>query len=253
MDYSKIAEEIREFLKEKLEETGAEGYVIGVSGGIDSAVTTKLAVDAVGVEKVNAWIMPGKPSNPDNTRDAQQLCKDLGLNYNLVNIESTVEAFCESTPFEMGKETVGNLRARTRMVHEYADANENNLMVLGTGNRSELLIGYFTKYGDAATDISPIADLYKSEVRELAKHIGIDDKFIKKQPSAGLWEGHTDEDEIGMSYTQIDEILRLMVDQDKTVEEITGSGIDRDKVERIEKMYQSSEHKRSMSQILHLR
>ena len=253
MDYSRVVDEVKHFLTKKLEETGADGYVIGLSGGIDSAVTAKLAVEAVGHDNVNGWVMPGDPSNPENMEDARNLCEDLGINYREISIESTVKEFEDVAPFEISKETLGNVRARTRMIYEYIDANENNLLVLGTGNRSELLIGYFTKYGDAATDISPIADLYKTEVKRLAEHIGLNRKFIEKEPSAGLWDDHSDEDEIGLTYDKIDLILKQLVDQEKSVKEIADGDIAREEVERINEMHQDSSHKRSMSEILGLR
>ena len=253
MDYSRVVDEVKHFLTKKLEETGAEGYVIGLSGGIDSAVTAKLAVEAVGHDNVNGWMMPGDPSNPENMEDARNLCEDLGINYREISIESTVKEFEDVAPFEISKETLGNVRARTRMIYEYIDANENNLLVLGTGNRSELLIGYFTKYGDAATDISPVADLYKTEVKRLAEHIGLNRKFIEKEPSAGLWDDHSDEDEIGLTYDKIDLILKQLVDQEKSVKEIADGDIAREEVERINEMHQDSSHKRSMSEILGLR
>ena len=253
MDYSRVVDEVKHFLTKKLEETGADGYVIGLSGGIDSAVTAKLAVEAVGHDNVNGWVMPGDPSNPENMEDARNLCQNLGINYREISIESTVKEFEDVAPFEISKETLGNVRARTRMIYEYIDANENNLLVLGTGNRSELLIGYFTKYGDAATDISPIADLYKTEVKRLAEHIGLNRKFIEKEPSAGLWDDHSDEDEIGLTYDKIDLILKQLVDQEKSVKEIADGDIAREEVERINGMHQDSSHKRSLSEIHKLR
>lgn len=246
MDYSEILDELHRFLNKKLEETGAEGYVIGVSGGLDSAVAAKLAVDAVGPENVYGWVMPGDPSDPKNMDDARELCDDLGLNYREISIESTVDDFTESSPIDIGKSAEGNLRARTRMIYEYMDANENNLLVLGAGNKTEIMIGYFTKYGDGAVDIRPIADLYKTEVKELAAYINLDRKFIQKQPTAGLWEGQTDESELGATYSTIDKIMKNILEKDLSVEEIVEkTGVDMSKVERFKNMYEKSEHKRT--------
>lgn len=253
MDYSIIVEKIEDFLNKKLDETGAEGFVIGVSGGLDSAVMANLAVDAVGSDKVSGWVMPGDPNNPRNIDDARKLCKDLGLNYREIDIAPTVQKFEDSASFNLRKETRGNLRARVRMVYEYMDANENNLLVLGTGNKSELMIGYFTKYGDGAVDLNPLADLYKTEVEELAEHIELDPKFTEKKPSAELWENHTDEQEIGISYSKIDKILKSLLEKDKSVKEISNEVIDRKKVEKIKEMYENSSHKRSPSETLELR
>lgn len=254
MDYPMIVEKIENFLNKKLDETGAEGFVIGVSGGLDSAVTAKLAVEAVGSDKVFGWVMPGDPSNPKNIDDAQDLCKNLGLNYRKVDIEPTIQKFVDSTPFNPKKETRGNLRARVRMVYEYIDANENNLLVLGTGNKSEIKIGYFTKYGDGAVDLNPLADLYKTEVKELAAYIGLDPKFVQKQPTAGLWENQSDEGELKATYEKIDSILKKLLEEELSVNEICEkTEIKKSEVLRVQKMYEKSDHKRTMPPFPELR
>jgi NAD+ synthase len=245
MDYEKVVDKVHRFLQNKLEETGAEGYVLGISGGLDSAVGAKLAVDAVGSENVYGWVMPGKPSDPENMEDARQLCDSLDLNYREADIEEVVNDFTKKAPISTGEVTEGNIRARVRMVYEYTDANENDLLVLGAGNKTEIKIGYFTKYGDGAVDVRPIADLYKTEVKELAEHIGLDQKFIEKQPTAGLWEGQTDEGELGATYSKIDTIMKHIIETDLDIEEISDkTGIQESEVERFKKMYEKSKHKR---------
>lgn len=247
MDYGEIEEELKQFLQQKLEETGAEGYVVGVSGGIDSATTLKLAVEAVGVEKVNAWIMPGSPSRESNMEDARELASELGVKTREVNIEPVVEKFLDNLEFEPGEAATGNLRARVRMAYEYIDSNENSTLVLGSGNRSEYLLGYFTKYGDAAADLHLLLDLYKTEVRELAEHIGLDSKFIEKEPTAGLWEGQTDRDELGTGYKVADRVLERLVDRKMSEKEVADdTGIEMEKVEHISEIYVGSGHKRGM-------
>lgn len=245
MDYNRVVNEIHSFLQKKLEETQSSGYIIGVSGGLDSALAAKLAVDAVGSDKVHGWVMPGKPSDPKNMEDARQLCQNLGLNYKEIEIEEVVESFAETTPIEPSKKTKGNLRARTRMIYEYMAANEKNLLVIGAGNKTEIKIGYFTKWGDGAVDIRPMADLYKTEVKELAKHIGLPSKFIEKQPTAGLWEGQTDEGELGAKYSTIDTIMKNLLETDLTKQQISKkTGIKESKIEKFNKMYKNSKHKR---------
>lgn len=245
MDYEKVVDEIHEFLQNYLEETGADGYVIGVSGGLDSSVTAKLAVDAVGPEKVYAWVMPAASSDPENMKDARELCQNLGLNFREVDIQEAVDDFTETVPIDTGETTEGNVQARVRMIYEYMDANENNLLVLGAGNKTEIKIGYFTKYGDGAVDVRPIADLYKTEVKELAEYIGLDRKFIEKQPTAGLWEGQTDEGELGATYSTIDTIMEKILERGLSVEEISEeTGIEEEKVKRFKEMYEKSGHKR---------
>lgn len=254
MDYETVEAKIHDFLKQKLEESGAEGYVIGVSGGLDSATSLKLAVESVGKENVSAWIMSGKPSRKDNMDDARSLCKEMGVEIHDVDIEPIVEQFNDSIDFELEKEAVGNIRARTRMILEYIDSNHSNKLVIGTGNRSEYLMGYFTKHGDGATDVNPLNDIYKTQVKELADHIGIPNKFIEKEPSAGLWEGQTDEKELSESYENADRILRSLVDDKNSVEQISDeTKIDISTVKRIKMLYESTEHKRTSSAYPELR
>ncbi|MFB6192842.1 MAG: NAD+ synthase [Candidatus Nanohaloarchaea archaeon] len=245
MDYSRIQEKMASFLRRKLDETGAEGYVIGVSGGLDSAVTLKVAVEAVGSGKVHAWIMPGKPSSGKNMEDARQLCEELGVETREVDIEPAVDRFRESLDIDLEKNTVGNIRARVRMIYEYIDANENRRLVLGSGNRTEYLLGYFTKYGDGAVDVRLLQDLYKTEVKELAQFVDLDDKFIEKKPTAGLWKGQTDEDELGASYEKIDRIVKRLQKNQKPEEIASELGIEKKEVERFKEMQRNSEHKRS--------
>lgn len=253
METEQVQKNIQQFLENKVNEADAEGLVLGLSGGIDSATCLKLAVNALGKERITALIMPGEPSRETNTDDARELAEGLGVETIEIDIGDTVDSFQQDLPLQTGKEGLGNIRARTRMVYTYAVANEKNLLVLGTGNRTEYLLGYFTKYGDGATDIAPLLDLYKTEVKELAEHIGLDRKFIEKKPTAGLWEGQTDEDEIGTDYETMEGVLKLLVDEERPVEEIVeDSGVDRETVENLEAMYRSSEHKRIGSQGLHL-
>ncbi len=254
MDYEDVLQKQKTFLREKLEETGSDGYVVGVSGGIDSAVTLTVAVEAVGPENVHAWLLPGAPSSQENLSDARELCNELGVEVREVSIEPVVEEFENSVDRELEEETAGNIRARARMVYQYIDANENRMLVLGTGNRTEYLLGYFTKYGDGAADVRLLEDLYKTEVRELARHIGLDEKFVEKKPTAGLWHGQTDEDELGASYQVLDTVLEHLIDRDLGPEDTAReTGIDREEVERIKEMNEASEHKRKVADAPELR
>lgn len=253
MEIEQVQKNTQQFLQEKVEQAGAQGLVIGLSGGIDSATCLKLAVNALGKERITAVIMPGKPTQSTNTEDARELAQGLGVETIEIDIEDAVNSFQQDLPFDTGKEGLGNIRARTRMVYIYAVANEKNLLVLGTGNRTEYLLGYFTKYGDGATDIAPLLDLYKTEVKELAEEIGLEQKFIDKKPTAGLWEDQTDEEEIGTDYETMDKVLQLLVGEGKTVQEVVeNSSTGKETVENLEKMYQDSEHKRKGSQGLDL-
>lgn len=248
-DAGEAVERCENFLQEKIEEAGAEGLVIGLSGGIDSATCLKLAVQAVGSENVTALIMPGKPSRSENMEDARDLAEELAVEKQEIQIKEAVEAFQRELPFKPEKEGLGNVRARIRMTYLYSFANRENQLVLGTGNRTEYLLGYFTKYGDGATDIAPLLGLYKTEVKQVAEEIGLDRKFIEKKPTAGLWEGQTDEEEIGASYEVIDKVLKELVDEGKDAEEVSETAdVDLETVRDLEEMYTGSQHKRQGSE-----
>lgn len=245
MNNEKIYNEVETFLTEKLEETGANGYILGLSGGMDSAVAAKIVAEALGPEKLTCWIMPGEPSDEENMEDARELADELGCEVREIDISSAVNEFSDSVPFQIGKIAEGNIRARVRMVYEYIEANEKNKLVLGADNRSEIMLGYFTKYGDGATDVAPFSDIYKTELKEFAEYIGLDRKFIEKKPTAGLWEGQTDESELGDPYSTIDEILKNLLDREKSVQETAeNTDLPEEKIERYRSMVENSEHKR---------
>lgn len=247
LDTDDAVETITDFINDEVSESGMDGVVVGLSGGIDSSVSSSLAVRALGPEHVQGMVLPADSTKPDDVEDAYGHADSLGIDVIEADIEPVVESYREAFPTDVGmKEAVGNVRARTRMVFEYLEANLNNHLVLGTGNRTELLIGYFTKYGDGGVDLLPIGGLYKTEVRELATDLGVDTQIIDKAPTAGLWEGQTDKGELGATYEEIDAILKHIVDQDlsaeATAEEVNvGVG----KVRKFENMYRNSEHKRT--------
>ncbi|NJE85865.1 NAD+ synthase [Thermococcus sp. CX2] len=244
LDYARVISIIASFIREKVEEARAEGVVVGVSGGIDSATTAYLAVKALGKDKVLGLIMPYYENG--DVEDAKLVCKNLGIDYKLINIKPIVDEF-EKAVGELDVKSKGNIMARTRMILLYAYANSMNRLVLGTSNRSELLTGYFTKWGDGASDYAPLINLYKTEVWELAKRLGVPEKIIQKKPTAGLWEGQTDEDELGISYRLLDEVLWRLVDLKMPKEDIAEElGISLEKVEYVELLVKRSEHKRRL-------
>ncbi|NJE54539.1 NAD+ synthase [Thermococcus sp. 21S9] len=245
LDYNSVVEIITAFIREKVDEARAEGVVIGISGGIDSATTAYLAVRALGKEKVLGLIMPYYQNR--DVEDAKLVCSSLGIECREINIRPIVDSFVSQLGFQPDKRSLGNIMARTRMVLLYAHANERNLLVLGTSNRSEFLTGYFTKWGDGASDYAPLINLYKTEVWEIAKLVGVPERIIEKKPTAGLWEGQTDEDELGISYRLLDEILWRLVDLLKDKEEIAEElGIPIERVEYVENLVKRSEHKRRL-------
>ncbi|PMP94177.1 MAG: NAD(+) synthetase, partial [Thermodesulfobacterium geofontis] len=213
ISYEMVIKKIVEFIKRKIKESGAKGVVLGISGGIDSATTAYLAVKALGKDKVLGIVMPYYKNQ--ETEDAIYVCKTLGINYRIINIENIVDEFEKTLNLKIEKITKGNLMVRSRMVILYGFANALNYLVLGTSNKSEYLVGYFTKWGDGASDIAPLLGLYKTEVRELAKKLGVPEKIIFKTPTAGLWEGQTDEDELGITYDLLDRILYKLIDLKK--------------------------------------
>jgi NAD+ synthase len=194
--------------------SGCRGIVVGVSGGVDSAVAAAFCCRAVGPEKVLGLSLPSAVSNPADTRDASDLCRILGMEHRIVNIDPMLSGFKTIPEFRESPYLLGNLMARIRMTVLYYHANRDHRLVCGTSNRSECLLGYCTKYGDNAADFQPILHLYKTDVYTVAKELGIPDPIMKKAPSAGLWEGQSDEGEIGLTYAEIDTSLAALEQQE---------------------------------------
>lgn len=271
-DFEKIANQYKTFIRCVVNDADADGVVVGLSGGIDSTTAATLAVDALGRERVYGIVLPAAPSSPANIRDAQKQAYELGINFRTVDVQPVVDCLTETMtrdlrllqvddehgvnnsdvpiqlPVTSDREyshTVGNAIARVRMQALYFEANLRNMLVLGTGNRTEIALGYFTKYGDGGVDVQPLGDLYKTEVRSLARHLDVPDEIVDKQPTAGLWEEQTDADELGADYETIDAILRRLVDGDDSTEEVARSlNVGVELVERYAEMYEEAAHKR---------
>jgi NAD+ synthase len=237
-------ETIEKFLSEKLRKVAAKGFVLGVSGGIDSAVVMRLCTRAAGKDKVLALLMPEIDSPREDFDDSIELCKLEGVKYKVVDITEPVDAFKKAISGKIHRKSLANIKARCRMVVLYHFANTDGRLVVGTSNKSETLVGYFTKYGDGAADLEPIMDLYKTEVWELARQMKLPKKIIEKTPSAGLWKGQTDEGEIGITYRRLDAILYGIeqgLDQKETAVRAETSVKE---VTKVEKMVRMSSHKR---------
>ena len=248
IDYSKAAEKIAQCVKDYLEVSKANGYVLGLSGGLDSAVTASLLVKGVGKDRVYALILPERESSREDVEDAKAVADSLGIRYVLTDItdpvENVLKMFGENYN-TADRKAKGNLKARIRMATLYYFANRMGLLVAATSDRSEFLIGYFTKWGDAAGDIYPLISLYKTQVRGMAFFLGVPKSVAEKPSSPGLWPGQTAEGEIGMSYGEIDQILHLLVDRQEPIDEVSRVlGIPREKVEAVWRMVISSSHKR---------
>lgn len=256
IDYSLISLSIINFLKKFLKETGANGYVVGVSGGVDSSTALVLAVKAVGRDHLHALVMPDEEITPKkDISDAIYLLNKYNLNYNVIFINNILREYKRQIPFfkEEHRIATGNLRARIRMNILYYYANLKNYLVLGTGDRSEILIGYFTKYGDGAVDLLPLASLYKTQVRYLARYLGIPENIAFKPSSPRLWKDHMAEDELGMKYEEIDLILYALFDLKLNVEEAAKeTGLPKEKILKVLEMHRRSRHKRKLPTIVTL-
>ena len=239
MRQADLAADIGVWLWRQMKDAGADGYVVGLSGGIDSALAAKLAVMGVGKEKVWPVWMPVR--GDDSSGVANKIVKDwLGMDCPTIRMGTPYTNLLDLfTRYGYDRVAGGNLAARLRMCCLYYIANSRNALVLGTGNRSELELGYFTKYGDGGVDVLPLGNLLKYEVRDLARKLEVPQEIIDKSPSAGLWEGQTDKDEIGLSYTEIDGIL---TDEYRWQAEPKN-------IIRVEQMRLSSQHKRKMPPI----
>ena len=233
-----------------LSASGRKGGVLGLSGGVDSAVVAKLAAMAFGKEKTCALIMPGKSTAKTDIEHAVSFAKSLGIEYHISDISSAIASLCAASQKTRAKipskKCLGNMTARARMALLYDFAGREDYLVLGTSNRSELMLGYFTKYGDGASDVLPIGALYKTEVYQLARHLKIPRGIIEKPPSAGLWPDQTDEKEIGMPYERIDPILRELAETAENGKPMKMTIVAR----RIAEMISSSRHKRHSPPIL---
>ena len=246
-DYSKITNVIEKFLVEKIEENNSKGVILGLSGGIDSAVLAYICKRNL-KEKTLAIIMPDTEITPKSeTEDALKMISLTGIEYKLIDINPIVKEY--SMYLEPNAKSKGNLRARIRTNILYYYANSKNYLVLGSSDKSEHMIGYFTKHGDGASDITPIISLYKLQVREIAKYLGVPENIISKKSSPHLWKDHEAENELGITYEEIDSILYCLFEKKLSVEETEKIIlIDKSKIEKIQELNIKSKHKRLLAQ-----
>ena len=248
-DYSSISNKIQNSLKQKLEEIKSNGVIFGLSGGVDSVVTAYLCANSI-KDNTTALILPDSKISPkEETEDAIKVVDELGLNYRLLDINLIHGSYAKN--LEPDDKALGNLSARIRKNIIYYYANAKNLTVLGTSDKTEHLIGYFTKFGDGAADLLPISSLYKNQVRGLAKYLDVPDSIIKKKSSPNLWKNHFAEIELDASYEQIDCVLYCIFDEKISIDEtVKRTEIDKSTVEKIYNLYKKSKHKRITPEML---
>lgn len=237
---------------EEVTKVGFTRALFGLSGGIDSALTAAIATQALGKENILGVLMPYRTSSPESLADAQLVAKALGIATRVVDISAQVDAYFESPVTQKSTDERtwnlrrGNKMARERMTILYDLSMAEKALVLGTSNKTELLLGYGTLYGDMASAVNPIGDLYKSQVWQLAAAMGVPEKVVEKVPTADLWAGQSDESEIGYSYTEIDRIFYYLVDQRMSAEKVVLSGFPRPLVEYVNRLLRQSQYKRRL-------
>ena len=248
--YSQITEYLRYFLEDEVKKTGLSKVVVGLSGGLDSAVVAVLAQN-VFQKDLLCVKMPSQYSSMSSLDDADELCRDFSLNAITASIEPMLRAYEEMNP-ELDNLRKGNFSSRMRMSTLFDISAREGALVLGTSNKSELMLGYGTLYGDLSSAINPIGDLYKSEVFELAHYLGVSQSIIKKPPSADLWDGQSDEADIGYSYAQLDEAMKLYVEERLSRDEILARGVDEKMLDMIIERIFRNHFKRKMPVIAKL-
>jgi NAD+ synthase len=239
---------LTQFIKEELSKFRFKKGILGLSGGLDSTVCAYLAARAIGPKNVVALIMPYKDTFSRDVQDAKDTARRLKLKSVVIDISPMVDAYYTKHATD-NRILKGNKMARERMSILYDQSEREKALVLGTSNKTELLLGYGTIHGDIACGINPMGDLYKTQIRQLARHLKVPDKILRKKPTAGLWTGQTDEGELGISYVKIDKILYQLVDSRKTKKEVISEGFPKQDVEKIIGLLKGSEFKRHLPPI----
>jgi NAD+ synthase len=233
------------FIREEVSKIGFERVVVGLSGGVDSSTSAFLATRALGNENVYGILMPYKSSNPDSARHAAEVVEKTGINSETVEITPMVDAYFEGHT-DGDNTRQGNVMARQRMIVLYDKSAQHQALVLGTSNKTEALLGYSTLWGDMACAVNPLGDLYKTQIWQLAEFLGVPSEIIEKPPSADLWDGQTDEGELGFTYDEVDKLLYLMVDKRFTIAELVDAGYEEKFIRNVFSKIQTTQYKRRM-------
>jgi NAD+ synthase len=239
------------FIRDAVETSGTAGVVLGLSGGVDSSLSAALAARALGPERVHGFLLPYRTSSAESERDARAVAEHLGIPHRAIDISPMVDAYFEIEP-DAGAGRRGNKMARERMTILFDQAKKLDALVLGTSNKTEILLGYSTVFGDNASSLNPLGDLYKCQIWQLSRHLGLPSQVIDKAPSADLWPGQTDEGELGFSYELADEVLHLLFDMGLRPEEVAARGYDEKVVRRIVTLEQRFRFKRRLMLIARL-
>ena len=250
INIAKEKNRIISFIKNYVHDAGFKKGIIGLSGGLDSSVSAYLTVEALGKENVIGVLMPYKTISSQSLEDGKLIAENLGIMYYIRDISPMIDTYFDQYEKDANKLRRGNRMARERMCILYDLSAKKNALVIGTGNKTELYLGYVTQFGDAACAIEPLGHLYKTEVLQLAKFLKIPSKVINKAPSADLWQGQTDEDELGIKYKVADEILYYILDEKLSDEEIIRKGFSIDEINHIKNLMEKSEFKRRMPLLL---
>ncbi|NTU93926.1 MAG: NAD+ synthase [Chlorobiaceae bacterium] len=245
LNYDLVESILVSFIRNEIRKFGFSSVVLGLSGGIDSAVVCELAARALGADHVLALMMPYKSSSAESLAHAGLMVDRLGIRSELMPVTGIVDAFFEGQG-EASRLRRGNVMARARMLCLYDVSARDGRLVLGTSNKTELLLGYGTMFGDMASAVNPIGDLYKTQLRGLARHLGIPSVLIDKSPSADLWEGQSDEDDLGFSYDEVDRLLYMMLEERMERDAILAEGVEPAFYDRVRGMVVKSQYKRMM-------
>jgi len=249
LNWDDIAERIKKFIRDYVEKVGAEGVVLGISGGVDSSTAAAISALALGGEKVLGLIMPEEETyNPKDIEDAKKVAEKFGFKTETMDISNVLKAFYDAIPAFSKEDKIskGNIKARTRMICIYYYANAQKRIVIGSSDKSETMMGYFTKWGDVAADISPLMDLYKTQVRKLALHIGVPKEIALKPSTPALWPSHLAEEELGIKYEVLDLILYGLERFMKPQEIAEQLNLPVETVKKVKARWIANEHKRRM-------